>query len=154
VSKTALRICLWEIRQALGDQAATPQYIETVGQRGYRFVAQMAVPGADSSASPSPFVGRQAELAALQVCLAQAQQGQPRLVFVTGDPGVGKTTLVQQCNSFSRTCRRVGTSGWGRDSASSTPGRGRRICPYSKPWAAAGTPQKGSSSWGLCGARR
>ena len=96
VSKTALRICLWEIRQALGDQVATPQYIETVGQQGYRFVAQMAVPGADSSAPPSPFVGRQAELAGLQECLAQAQQGQPRLVFVTGDAGVGKTALVQQ----------------------------------------------------------
>jgi DNA-binding winged helix-turn-helix (wHTH) protein/predicted ATPase len=96
VSKTALRICLWEIRQALGDQAATPQYIETVGRQGYRFVAQMAAPGADSSAPPSPFVGRQAELASLQACLVQAQQGHPHLVLVTGDAGVGKTTLVQQ----------------------------------------------------------
>jgi DNA-binding winged helix-turn-helix (wHTH) protein/predicted ATPase len=96
VSKTALRICLWEIRQALGDQVAAPQYIETVGQQGYRFVAQMATPGADSPVSPSPFVGRQAELAGLRACLAQAQQGQPRLVLVTGDAGVGKTALVQQ----------------------------------------------------------
>jgi DNA-binding winged helix-turn-helix (wHTH) protein len=96
VSKTALRLCLWEIRQVLGDQVATPQYIETVGQQGYRFVAQMAAPGADSPVPPSPFVGRQAELAGLQACLAQAQQGQSRLVFVTGDAGVGKTALVQQ----------------------------------------------------------
>ena len=62
VSKTALRICLWEIRQALGDQVAMPQYIETVGQQGYRFVAQMVAPEADSPAPSSPFVGRHAEL--------------------------------------------------------------------------------------------
>src|SRR5262245_61856415 len=96
VSKTALRICLWEIRQALGDHVARPQYIETVGQQGYRFVAQTAVQRATSPVSPSPFVGRQAELACLQACLAQAQQGLPRLALVTGDAGVGKTALLQQ----------------------------------------------------------
>src|SRR5215510_13634419 len=51
VSKTALRICLWEIRQALGDQAATPQYIEPVGRQGYRFVAPRAVSETDRLAS-------------------------------------------------------------------------------------------------------
>jgi DNA-binding winged helix-turn-helix (wHTH) protein len=106
VSKTALRVCIWEIRQALGDQTTTPQYIETVGQQGYRFVAALrawqeasppAVPPATSHpTSISPFVGRQAELAGLQASLVQAQRGQPQLVFVTGDAGVGKTALVQQ----------------------------------------------------------
>jgi predicted ATPase len=41
-------------------------------------------------------VGRQAELAALQTALEQAQHGRLQLVFVTGDPGIGKTTLVRQ----------------------------------------------------------
>jgi predicted ATPase len=44
----------------------------------------------------APFVGRQAELSALQAALEQAQRGQLQLVFVTGDPGIGKTTLVRQ----------------------------------------------------------
>jgi DNA-binding winged helix-turn-helix (wHTH) protein len=106
LSKTVLRVCVWELRQALGDQATNPQYIETVGQQGYRFVAptrdwQEAVPagGVDSAGAPllaAAFVGRQDELAYLQDCLAQARRGVPQLVFVTGEAGVGKTTLVQQ----------------------------------------------------------
>src|SRR5215468_7189474 len=35
VSRTTIRVCLREVRQALGDEAATPRYIETVGRRGY-----------------------------------------------------------------------------------------------------------------------
>jgi len=42
------------------------------------------------------FVGRQVELAALQTALEQAQGGRLQLVFVAGDPGIGKTTLVRQ----------------------------------------------------------
>ena len=97
VSKAALRGRIWDVRQALGDQAALPQYIETVGQQGYRFVAQVVAPGAEGpTASTSPFVGRQAELTHLQAALAQAQRGQSQLVFVIGEAGVGKTTLVSQ----------------------------------------------------------
>src|SRR5262245_26646769 len=54
VSDAALTVCIREIRQALGDVAQTPQYVETVRGRGYRFVAPVtaapvvaAPPGAD-----------------------------------------------------------------------------------------------------------
>jgi predicted ATPase len=97
---------VWEIRQALGDQAAAPQYIETVGQQGYRFVAETrdgpvgsgpaGTPGASHPAPAAVFVGRQAALADLQACLAQAQRGARQLLFVTGEVGIGKTTLVRQ----------------------------------------------------------
>ena len=40
VTRSVLRVCIWEIRQALGDAGATPEYIETVGQQEYRFCAQ------------------------------------------------------------------------------------------------------------------
>src|SRR5262245_40109020 len=43
VTKTALRVCLREIRLALGDEATAPQYIETVGRQGYRFIARLTV---------------------------------------------------------------------------------------------------------------
>jgi adenylate kinase len=39
-------------------------------------------------------VGRQAELAQLHQWLDKALRGEPQLVFVTGEPGIGKTTLV------------------------------------------------------------
>ncbi len=39
VSDDALTVCIRELRRALGDQARSPQYIETVRSRGYRFIA-------------------------------------------------------------------------------------------------------------------
>ena len=46
------------------------------------------------TASPARMVGRVAELAALENRLKQAISGRPQLVFVSGEPGVGKTTLL------------------------------------------------------------
>ena len=39
VSDAALVVCIRELRQALGDERRTPQFIETVHGRGYRFIA-------------------------------------------------------------------------------------------------------------------
>ena len=36
VTDTVLRVCVQEIRAALGDTAAAPQYLETVEPQGYR----------------------------------------------------------------------------------------------------------------------
>src|SRR6185312_2188664 len=41
-----------------------------------------------------PFVGREPELAQLTTLLDELQNGRGRLVLVTGDPGIGKTRLV------------------------------------------------------------
>jgi DNA-binding winged helix-turn-helix (wHTH) protein len=41
VSEAALVVCIREIRQALGDAARTPQYLETVHRRGYRFIGPL-----------------------------------------------------------------------------------------------------------------
>jgi DNA-binding CsgD family transcriptional regulator len=43
------------------------------------------------------FVGRTVELARIAEVMAAAQTGQPWLVAVEGDPGVGKTALVRRC---------------------------------------------------------
>lgn len=50
----SLNFCVAKLRSALGDNAATPAYIETIPTRGYRFIAPVAVdaPGA-SDASPA-----------------------------------------------------------------------------------------------------
>ena len=37
----ALNFCIRQIRAALGDQAATPCYVETLPRRGYRFIGEV-----------------------------------------------------------------------------------------------------------------
>src|SRR5262245_40883792 len=41
VTEGVLAVCLTEIRQALGDDAKAPRFIETVHRRGYRFIAPL-----------------------------------------------------------------------------------------------------------------
>jgi DNA-binding winged helix-turn-helix (wHTH) protein/tetratricopeptide (TPR) repeat protein len=96
-----------DIRAALGDSARRPRFIETVSRRGYRFIASI-----DQNAStltphtlPSSgqgLVGRDYALAKLHQCYRAALTGARQLVFVTGEPGIGKTAL---CREFLRQVR-------------------------------------------------
>jgi predicted ATPase/predicted Ser/Thr protein kinase len=45
---------------------------------------------------PEAFVGREPELQKLAALLGQAMQGSGRIVFLTGEPGIGKTALAAQ----------------------------------------------------------
>jgi hypothetical protein len=103
VGEAVLKTHLLEIRQALGDKVKAPRFIETVHRRGYRFIAPVQhspVPAPSSPPRPlasrtSSFVGRQAELARLNASLERARGGQRQVAFVTGEPGIGKTTLMK-----------------------------------------------------------
>jgi TolB-like protein/DNA-binding winged helix-turn-helix (wHTH) protein/Flp pilus assembly protein TadD len=44
----AVNIAIAKLRSALGDSAENPRYIETVPKRGYRFIADVSVVGADA----------------------------------------------------------------------------------------------------------
>src|SRR5213593_271303 len=44
----------------------------------------------------SRFIGRQPELDALDAALRSAVAGQPRIVLLTGEPGIGKTRTAQE----------------------------------------------------------
>ena len=95
VSDTVLRVCVQEIRAALGDTAAAPQYLETVAQQGYRF----RVGGETEDPPPrtaGPIVGRQQAVARLEDWFQRAVHGTRQLVFVSGDVGIGKTTVVDR----------------------------------------------------------
>jgi DNA-binding winged helix-turn-helix (wHTH) protein/TolB-like protein len=78
-----LNFCISQIRFALGDSAGTPQYIETVPRRGYRFIAaieqetQVADPSAQPSRAVRPWL---APLVAAAVLVAGA------VVLVAGRP--------------------------------------------------------------------
>jgi DNA-binding winged helix-turn-helix (wHTH) protein len=115
VGDAVLKVGIGELRRALGDDRRAPRFIETVHRRGYRFLAAV---GPTSAARPSTkipslghatvnaddadesraaghrLVGREAEIRALGVCLEKALRGDRQLVFLTGEPGIGKTALV------------------------------------------------------------
>ena len=91
VTDTVLRVSVHEIRQALGDVAAAPRYLETVGRQGYRFLlgdAQEVLP----PPTPGPLVGRQGDVEAVEQCFQRAAHGTRQLVLLSGEAGIGKTT--------------------------------------------------------------
>ena len=98
VSDAALASGIRDLRRALGDSSAAPRYIQTVHRRGFRFigpVARATAALAPPEAADPTLVGREAERARLHARLARALDGQRQLVFVTGEPGIGKTALVE-----------------------------------------------------------
>jgi DNA-binding winged helix-turn-helix (wHTH) protein len=120
VSEGVLTTHVRAIRQALGDNAKAPRYLETVHRRGYLFIAPLTTTppvvskegGVVSSQysvvstskpqptpdprSPTPsFVGRETEITRLHQALNKALDGKRQIIFVTGEPGIGKTSLVE-----------------------------------------------------------
>jgi predicted ATPase len=93
VTDTVLRVCIREIRTALEDAVEAPQYLQTVGRQGYQWLVLR-----DSTAVPPavtrPIVGRQAEVEALEKCFMRAATGERQLVFLSGEGGIGKSTVI------------------------------------------------------------
>lgn len=98
VTKAVLKVAVRAVRDALDDDADAPRYIETVGREGYRFIGAGAVGQPTARAAPAAasaaIVGRSEDLARLHAALAQAMGGARAVVFVTGEAGIGKTTLL------------------------------------------------------------
>jgi len=96
VSDGALRVIILEIRRALGDDSDQPRFIETVPRRGYRFVASRARTARRSAVADGhgTLVGRDGVMAALETRFVRACGGERQLVFVSGEVGIGKTTVL------------------------------------------------------------
>lgn len=88
-----------EIRKVLGDRPDKAEFIETIPKRGYQFVAPVTEETPNGYADlrfegHKKMVGRDASIAVLDRGLANALRGQRQVVFITGEAGIGKTTLV------------------------------------------------------------
>ena len=105
VSESVLKTAISDLRTVLGDDPRQPRVIETVPRRGYRFVAvpiaepratgrTISIPATDRRDSGS-FIGRADAIARLDAAWERAHGGTRSLVWVTGEPGIGKTTLIE-----------------------------------------------------------
>jgi DNA-binding winged helix-turn-helix (wHTH) protein len=118
ISDTALESTIKAVRQAIGDSGRDERLIQTVYGQGYRFVAVVTIEDQTPRARPAmlppsraaplplgseppgpaamraPVIGREAELGQLSRWWERVQGGARHIVFVTGEPGIGKTTLV------------------------------------------------------------
>jgi DNA-binding winged helix-turn-helix (wHTH) protein len=106
VSDSVLKTAISELRMALGDSPRQPRIIETVSRRGYRFIAKPTPPASPAAAAAeaapaassgsTTFIGRSSELARLSHAWSQACSGRRAVIWLAGEPGIGKTTLIEQ----------------------------------------------------------
>jgi tetratricopeptide (TPR) repeat protein len=100
VEPTVLNNQIARLRHTLGDDPRSPVFIETVSRRGYRFIAPLHDAQADANLENAPLspklVGRRVALGELHQALRKALKGHPQIVFITGEPGIGKTTVLDE----------------------------------------------------------
>ena len=115
VGDAVLKVAIGKVRRALGDEGAEGNVVATVARKGYRFVLDVAAdepgvatpvaqlaPAPDAAlpgravprASAVPLVGRDADLEQLDACRERALAGERQVVFVTGEAGIGKSTII------------------------------------------------------------
>ncbi len=127
VGDAALKVCIREIRKALGDDPQTPTYIQTAHRRGYRFVAPVTlttsphadaplVHDAEDDAAPrslgavhteamTPPITRYARSGDVSIAYQVLGQGPIDLVFVMG--WVSHLDYFWREPSFARFLRRL-----------------------------------------------
>lgn len=116
VQPQVLRTYVLELRKILGDDARQPRFIESLPKRGYRFVAPVSAgDGAQATRAEYPktcksvgqdraIKGRDEELEALRAHFDGLAESKRRIVFITGETGIGKSALL---DAFCCTVARV-----------------------------------------------
>lgn len=111
VTDAVLKVAIRQLREALDDDPKAPEFIETAHRRGYRFIGQITEPKTvatqnpisvstesrwlgESQASSPRVVGRENALTQMQSWLGKMLRGERHIAFITGEAGIGKTTLV------------------------------------------------------------
>jgi len=112
VGEAVLKVAIRQIRESLDDDPTSPRFIETAHRRGYRFIGSIADHGPPSkdavrrhkvavtaSTTQPPdslqrVVGREDALSRMRSWIGRMLGGERQIVFVTGEAGIGKTSLV------------------------------------------------------------
>jgi predicted ATPase/DNA-binding winged helix-turn-helix (wHTH) protein len=109
VTDSVLKVTIRQLREALDEDPKCPRFIETSHRRGYRFIGRMAEGGEllanDQEAGvrvavragnrPPDVVGRDETLSLMRSWRDKMLRGERQIAFVTGEPGIGKTSLVE-----------------------------------------------------------
>jgi len=105
VQPAVLNNQILNIRTALGDSPKRPVFIETLPRRGYRFIASVSHRAAGSNGAPmngqgsdppGKLVGREKALDELGEVQRKVLKDQRQVAFISGEIGIGKTTLVDE----------------------------------------------------------
>jgi len=110
VEETGLTRNISVLRQILGDDGQ--RFIATVPRIGYRFIAAVEHLETGVASAPHPLpekipagtrvarervtVGHRQERAQLDAAFAATQKGSGQFIAVSGEPGIGKSTLVEE----------------------------------------------------------
>jgi DNA-binding winged helix-turn-helix (wHTH) protein/predicted ATPase len=114
VGEAVLKVAIRQIRESLEDDPSSPRFIETAHRRGYRFIGSISESGgstqakasanrsssADSASVSYPseshqrVVGREDSFLKMRGAIGRMLGGERQIIFVTGEAGIGKTSLV------------------------------------------------------------
>jgi DNA-binding winged helix-turn-helix (wHTH) protein/predicted ATPase len=113
VTEAVLKVSIRQLREALEDDPKSPRFIETAHRRGYRYLGRIGEDGhmllddqeirssragfslsLHTEDAPSKVVGRNEPLSLMQTWYQKMRRGERQIVFVTGEAGIGKTSLV------------------------------------------------------------
>jgi class 3 adenylate cyclase len=86
-------------RQALRQRAAAGDRVEVVWEPPRSAAGSLGVPASLHTSGQLPWTGRKAAMSLLRDAYQRAASGEPQLVAIRGDAGIGKTRLVAE---FSR----------------------------------------------------
>lgn len=140
VTEAALTVVIGRIRDLLGDDGEHLPRIQTLHRRGYRLVGPLAIGGRTPAVTRMPepetpsfapaIVGREAALQVLEDAYRRVAAGTRQLVFVSGEPGIGKTTVVEEFIRRLGAGRSATDTAAARQSAKFRVGRGQCAEPH------------------------
>lgn len=107
VCESVIAVAVARLRKVLGQGVGGRKFVVTVHGRGYRFQRpvvkverSLAVarerPDAAVVVDAKDFVGRKTVMTRVRAALSDACQGRGNLCLLTGEPGIGKTRVVEQ----------------------------------------------------------